>query len=246
MKGKKPLKAVYLFYFLPCDGRGFSFSLHFLCFFCLFFGLRCRRRLWGRIRNLPVYGVPLLPQRQFWAKEKAEQKKYLIEQLLDAKRLGGVVVGMPMVCREILPETVPIPVADGRPMAMVALLEEAEAALRGFQGKDIILTHADGMWAAGAADYLSSAGAWVFLQGRQAAVIAAQLYRKKGVALPVLSPSKGYTIALTPGEDVPGQSCHLKESLTAVPGIWYSRCPFTRGFLPAGLAAALWQVVEEI
>jgi len=242
VKKKRPVMSVYLFYFPFSNGRGISFSLQLLSFFCPLYFLRWRRRLWGFMRGLPVYGVPLLDQRKFLAKTRLEQETYLIKQLKQVKNQGGVVAGLPLACRDILPKLVPVPVADGRPLAMAALLEEVEAELSGFNGKEIALTHLDDTWSIGAADYLCAAGAWVSLQGARAKDVSAKLYREKGIALPVLSRPDCYTISLAQGEDIPGRSWHLKETLVAVPGIWYDKCSFPHGFLPTGLAAAVWQV----
>jgi hypothetical protein len=227
-KQKKP--AIYLFFFPDTKRRN---PFH-----------RCR--YWGSVKDIPVYGIQLPPVATFESWEQERQRSWLQKQLIYCRKKEGLCAGLPMACRERLSGKVPLPVADGRPLALSILLKRLEEEFGGLQGQELAIQGIGAPWTWGALDYLLSAGAWVFLQGMEGKKTAAKYYREKGIALPVLRRDDLPLLQLRLGEDIPGSIWYLRDDKIYVPGVWESSCPFPDGQFPCGLAAALWQGLEEI
>ena len=137
-RNKKIKPAIYLFSF-PDINRWE------LCF--------CRRRYWGSIQDIPVYGIQLPSVEIFesWGKER--QRNWLQKRMIYCRKKGGLCVGLPMSCRDKLGAKVPLPVADGRPLALTILLRRLEEKFGDLQGLELAVHGVDAPWAWGALDY---------------------------------------------------------------------------------------------
>jgi len=211
---------------------------------------RCRFLDIGRVPEGPVRLLRLVwDDESFLLLPVAQRRMILYYFLLKARAHGAFRAGLPLGWRDSLGGRSPLPVPDGRQLALQEVLKEMKET-SSLRNHHVAVLGLEQAWQRQMVEMLLNSGARVLLSGRQAQSIAADIYSRQGWAVPVLGMAKAAQEAeiilqfnayydLPPHFRKNKKIYYFNEKLVKVEGLWLPEFPWRQGSCPAGLAAAL-------